>query len=435
MRQRKLIRIFLISPGVAQGKVVYLERNKRPLASYRGKVVVVHDLDASEIIVKLGKPSGVIAEVGGAMAHGAVLLREYNIPSAVLPNAMRILPLGVSVAFGQDNFLYLNTKIKTSIKANKIGQFLLKRRGEWVMIKPVRREDVYNRFTTSYVQPGFLNTSRVLLGKKMKPELRYTKAGIWVKNHPLPQEIVEKILCDDFWFKKQIKAEVKLFIKLKHWQKKVKTELLTGKKYNIIECLDYIKSCREWFRRIRPYIFLFAEGVDVLQTQFNKLVNVFLSPSEAAKLFSIIGRSAYAESIIRKNIKEPRPGKTAIFIYQPFTIVPAKARVGRYVNLPRVIGDKLIGKSADFRKKFTRYLEVMPIMVELNDEMCYVPRQIITAIPVRFLEPIAETAVKFNLLRDKNDIFKYTIGEIGEMVRSMVKKQGQLRYKKFSIAP
>ncbi len=428
----KSIRGLLVSPGSFRGLAVKYEKGI-PFSRYRGKVVVLRDLDSSEIIIKLSKPLGVISEVGGITAHGALLLREFKLPGMVVPNALSLLKSGTVVELTNQGILQVQRAAKTSAQPRR--RAVLRRVGQWTMVKPRRPEDVFSVNTMSMATPGFIATGRVLLGKKMKSAVKYTKKGVWVKNHPLPDELAKKVLFDDAWFRRHVRAERRIFEQLKKWERQMKQRLSGGYSCTLRECFMHTLRCRRWFTAIRPYIYLFADAVEVLQRDFISLSEKFLGPTEAAQVYSLIGRSAYAKVIKKMNIREPRPAKGAMFSYQPFNLVSATPDVVREVKLPSHIEYKLNRQSLEFRKLYFRYLEVMPIMSELNDEMCYVPRQIISAVPLRFFRPIAETAVEIGLFRSINDLFALSYEEIGKLVEKMIKKQARLRTKKFVIAP
>ena len=73
------IKVILISQGQGKGPAIFFDP-KKPFSIYRGKIVVIDDLDVSEIIPGLKEAVGIIAEAGGITAHGAVLAPGFKLP-------------------------------------------------------------------------------------------------------------------------------------------------------------------------------------------------------------------------------------------------------------------------------------------------------------------------------------------------------------------
>lgn len=426
----KKIKILPISSGKAQGKVIYFNPKKNSQI-YNGKIVIIHDLDASEIIPSLKKAAGVIGEVGGITAHGAVLLREFNIPSFLLPKAKEILKEGLEVKISDQGFLETSQKIKERIKLlEKELEPKLIKRGNWTLVKPKRSEDVWSTFTESFVQNGLLATPVVLLGlKKKNVKVKFDNKGFWIKNHPSPQEIVSKILNDRAWFLKHIQRQKKIFRQLKNYEKLAKKRL-EKENFTLKGAFKEILQCQNWFTKTRPYIFLFSNAIDILEKDFYHLSLSFLPLPLATKLFDQIGRSAYAKKIKNLKIDKPRIPKTPKFPPSPLIFIEATPNYKRKIKLSREIKKILKNQPKNFKKKFRRYLEVLPIIVELNDEICYVCRFLLTALTPRFLKIIAYQAKKEKLFKTENEIFNLTIEEIGRLVKRLEKKNNDKRMKR-----
>ncbi|MEX5217982.1 MAG: PEP-utilizing enzyme [Nitrospira sp.] len=79
-----------ISGGVAEGPVVIVRSAKDIEKVRRGDILVAPVIDPGMVTV-LGLAAGLIAEMGGTLSHGAIILREYGIPGVV--NVSRVTEL------------------------------------------------------------------------------------------------------------------------------------------------------------------------------------------------------------------------------------------------------------------------------------------------------------------------------------------------------
>lgn len=78
-----------ISPGVATGPVCLVRRPEDITAIRPGAILVVAVLDPG-LAPYLGVVAGVVAEMGGTLSHGAIIAREYGVPTiANVPNVTR----------------------------------------------------------------------------------------------------------------------------------------------------------------------------------------------------------------------------------------------------------------------------------------------------------------------------------------------------------
>ncbi len=70
-------------------------RGGRDIAKVRrGDIVVVAVIDPG-MAAMLGLAAGLIAEMGGTLSHGAIIVREYGIPAVVnIPRATELLEDG-----------------------------------------------------------------------------------------------------------------------------------------------------------------------------------------------------------------------------------------------------------------------------------------------------------------------------------------------------
>ncbi len=80
-----------ISPGVATGPVCIVRRLDETGGIRPGAILVVAVLDPG-LAPYFGVVAGVVAEMGGTLSHGAIIAREYGVPTiANVPNVTRIL--------------------------------------------------------------------------------------------------------------------------------------------------------------------------------------------------------------------------------------------------------------------------------------------------------------------------------------------------------
>jgi pyruvate,water dikinase len=85
------------SEGIIEGKVRIM-RNLQTIASIDKKTILVVPYTDSGWTVVLSRAGGIIAEVGGRLSHGAIIAREYGIPSVMdVHNATQILKNGQRV--------------------------------------------------------------------------------------------------------------------------------------------------------------------------------------------------------------------------------------------------------------------------------------------------------------------------------------------------
>jgi pyruvate,water dikinase len=71
-----------ISGGTVEGPVVIVRGAKDIVKVRRGDIIVAPVIDPGMVTV-LGLAAGLIAEMGGTLSHGAIILREYGIPGVV----------------------------------------------------------------------------------------------------------------------------------------------------------------------------------------------------------------------------------------------------------------------------------------------------------------------------------------------------------------
>ncbi len=87
-----------ISPGVATGAVCLVRKLEDLTAIRPGAILVVAVLDPG-LAPYFGVVAGVIAEMGGTLSHGAIIAREYGVPTiANVPNVTRLLLDGEHVS-------------------------------------------------------------------------------------------------------------------------------------------------------------------------------------------------------------------------------------------------------------------------------------------------------------------------------------------------
>ena len=94
----RCLRGISISGGIVEGPVVVV-RGRRDIAKVRrGDIVVVAVIDPG-MAAMLGLAAGLIAEMGGTLSHGAIIVREYGIPAVVnIPRATELLEDGDCVS-------------------------------------------------------------------------------------------------------------------------------------------------------------------------------------------------------------------------------------------------------------------------------------------------------------------------------------------------
>ncbi|MDP3244572.1 MAG: PEP-utilizing enzyme [bacterium] len=409
------IKVLPISSGKGEGRTIYYQKDFSA-AEYFRKIVLIDDLDASEIVPTLRKASGVVAQKGGITGHGAVLLREFKIPAVVLPKAKEILKEYQMVLISDQGYLEADkiNQVKNGDLSRELNTKEIKK-GPWVLVKPRAKSDALSHFTDSLVDEGYLMTPRILLNLKQKAKRKFDKDGIWVKNHPLPREMANKILNEPKWFWKHIQGQRQVFPKLKKYQREIKEKFDGNYEFSQKEAYQEILNCRDWFTKARPYVFLFAYSIDILEKEFYKLTVSFLPLPEATRLFDQIGRSAYAKKIYQLGLENPRVHKGVKFPPSPLNLIGTVPDYRRKIKTTKNLEEKIKTQSKEVQKKFYRYLEIMPVVTEFNDEMCYVVRILFASIISRFLLIIARQSVTRGLLKKQEDIFKLTVEQVGKL--------------------
>jgi pyruvate,water dikinase len=91
------------SSGRVQGKICRVEGYKDLDKVRPGTILLTHSTDIAFSPV-FPMISGIITEVGGLISHGAVVAREYGLPSLIgIPDVMRILEDGEEIILDADN--------------------------------------------------------------------------------------------------------------------------------------------------------------------------------------------------------------------------------------------------------------------------------------------------------------------------------------------
>lgn len=86
-----------ISPGIAEGRVVVLERPEEVTEIEPGSILVAPIAGAAWAPFYSGA-EGLIVEMGGVLSHGSILAREYGLPAvANIPGALRLFQTGERV--------------------------------------------------------------------------------------------------------------------------------------------------------------------------------------------------------------------------------------------------------------------------------------------------------------------------------------------------
>jgi len=97
-RKIGMVRGLPISAGYAEGPARLLLRPEDAGKVRQGDILVVSVIDPG-IAPLLGLAAGLIAEMGGTLSHGAIIVREYGLPAIVnVPQATRLLRDGERVA-------------------------------------------------------------------------------------------------------------------------------------------------------------------------------------------------------------------------------------------------------------------------------------------------------------------------------------------------
>jgi len=179
-----------------------------------------------------------------------------------------------------------------------------------------------------------------------------------------------------------------------------------------------LKNTKEWYVEIMPYILLIGYSVDIIENDFYEMASSFLSPKLSAELFDGISRSNYAKKIVQDKIAYPRLPKRIYFPPAKIKIIEAMPAYGRKVKLKKEVVLLLNKKSKTFQKKFLTYLEVLPTMVEINDEICYVTRVLFSALIPGLMKIIADFLIKHRAINKSEEVFDHTIKELIALVKS-----------------
>jgi rifampicin phosphotransferase len=93
----------IISSGIVTGPVRLVRTHADFRYVQRGDIVVTSILDPG-MAPLFGLAGGLIAEMGGILSHGAIIAREYGIPTVVnIPGVTRFLRDGQRVTLNADD--------------------------------------------------------------------------------------------------------------------------------------------------------------------------------------------------------------------------------------------------------------------------------------------------------------------------------------------
>ena len=81
--QRRVFKGIPVCPGLASGRLIPVTWPETGRDSLRDIIAFVPDL-RTDLVILLTQCVGIVARTGGALSHGAILVRELNIPCAII---------------------------------------------------------------------------------------------------------------------------------------------------------------------------------------------------------------------------------------------------------------------------------------------------------------------------------------------------------------
>ena len=322
---------------------------------------------------------------------------------------------------GQGFISWRGTKSPTVVSSGREStKTKIVRRGKWILVKAGGEKITHSRFLDDFVRPGELAIAKAFSAQGKQPKVRFDQSGIWAINYPLPQKMAEKILAQPRWFWRQVKKQEQDYTDFKRYIRRLADRIRRG--MDVSQTLRELKSCRAWFTQVRPHIFLFAYPIDLLEKKFYQLSINFLSPALASDLFDQVGRSRYAKKIASKGIARPRVPKSISFPPSSIKIIQFRPDYGRRIRPKRAILLLLAKQPKDFQRKFNAYLNILPTLVEINDEICYVTRTFLSGLVPRLLRLVAQFLVSHGIFTAEKEVFDYTVDELEKKVMTVRSK-------------
>lgn len=403
---------------VIKGKVIFYSPRKKQTA-YKNKIVVINDLNLSEIIFSLKRAKAAIAQQGGITNHGANLAREYKIPCLVLPQAKKILKENEKIILEDSGAVNLQRRFPIHFKRKpyRLGRKELPQRRGWFLVRTYARS-----YLESYLAyHGIEETPQVLFGTRKKAKVLVDRKGKrWVKNHPTEKEIAQKIIDDYQWFLDKVRERRELYQKIKRYTKKL-VEKINKQKLSLKEWVVDLEKIQEIYIKRRPYTALTQHPLDYIEKYFYNLASSFLQPSLIAKLSDLILKTEYARAIAKKRLKPIVRKKRLIFPAPRPTYIEARINYKKKLKLSQEIIKVIRAQPQEIQKRFFHYLKIISLLTKLSDETAYLRRTLRLCLNY-ILEEVGKYLQKKGRIKRVREVLNYQLKDLIILLREEIKR-------------
>ncbi|MFZ2189614.1 MAG: PEP-utilizing enzyme [Candidatus Magasanikiibacteriota bacterium] len=405
-----MIKARVINPHTINGTVVYYKNdNTLGQSFYDDKIVIIDDINISEIINILKNCAGIIAEKGGITSHGATLAREHQIPTFVLLEAKNLIPENTKLTISELGEIDLPKIENITKKQNKKPELVIK--DGWFLAKVKKG---YTPLILSLKEKGVKDTPKILFGNKNNNvTIKVDEIGFWLKNHPNYDDIENTLVTDKVWFKKFTKHRAKIYSELKKYLNKTVDKIQKDKLKNYSLELEKIY---QQYTTIQPYLFVSSYALDYLEEQFVYKLEKILNQTEINKLTDNLFRSSYSHSIASYDIDLPSLHSVTQSKFQDTTKI---FHIKKIKKIKKKIPDKQITtKIKNLNNKTSldilQYIKFLPVLTDMSDENCYLSRTLGYCLKsiLKKVEPIV-----LDKNDDKKKIESCTISEIIEKLK------------------
>ena len=391
-------------PGQIAGNIVYFNDNLSR-EFYRNKIAIIKLLKSAENVLYLNCAQGILAERGGLSNHGALVARELKMPSFILNNATSFFPNNqfikiekygqVEISGNDQSIQYYQSPEEREIKE-----------GEWIMI----RDYVYSPIMMEMREDGFKIIPSFLLDQPIEGEIKIDKRGLWVKNHPDGKTIANKIFRNKEWFENKIKERETINIEVKKYLRGVINRLKNG----LIpqEALEELKRIKKLLTRRAPYVSVISYPIDFLEHDFYQLMTSSFTEDIAHTFFEKLFTSRHAKEYVK--MREPEhfsSVKKLLFPAKEPYFIDLESEPQRSIEIPHEAKKVIKSLPFDKQQKISRYLELMPIIVDSSEDNQYLSSAY-RMVKAKLLEIIASYLISKGELEKVDDIVDYTTSDL-----------------------
>ncbi len=390
-----------------KSEIIIFDSKKKK--DYKNKIVIIKSLEPANLVFNLRKAKAIISEKGAITSHGSIIAREFKIPVIIIKDAQKIFKEKEIIAIKENGIIEKEGQKSELIKycGFKHKKVRFKKMGIWVFVKPRQ----HSPLRLSLVERGIKNIPRILMGSKKIGEYKFTNKGYWYKNVPSPDKLAYKIIYQPKWFKRKLQQRNKIFDELKKYLKNLQKKF---KKTIIVqEATEELKTIKKYYTKLRPFTYLTQVAIDSLEKDFYNLItsidtsdefkewlNKALTPKISRKIISntpeLLKRFHYL------NFPPPNPNFKLLNLEIKKTKIPQKLKE-EFKKHPQ-------------KKLISRYLETLPLAVQLSEEAAYWGR-VLKIFTLNILYILALELKKRKKIKKIQDIENLTVEELIEIIQ------------------